>query len=46
LRYNIRKILGKCAGSGYVLGSGNSIVNYVPPENFIIMLEEGCNFKT
>jgi len=46
LRYNIRKILEKCAGSGYVLGSGNSIANYVPPENFLIMLEEGCNFKT
>jgi len=46
LRYYIRKILEKCAGSGYVLGSGNSIANYVPPENFLIMLEEGHNFKT
>jgi uroporphyrinogen decarboxylase len=45
LRYYIRKILEKCAGPGYVLGSGNSIANYVPPENFLIMLEEGYSFK-
>jgi len=45
LRNYIRKILEKCAGPGYILGSGNSIANYVPPENFLIMLEEGYNFK-
>ncbi|HOK55817.1 MAG TPA: uroporphyrinogen decarboxylase family protein [bacterium] len=45
LRKYIRKILEKCAGSGYILGSGNSIANYIPPENFIIMLEEGYSFK-
>ncbi|MCS7180236.1 MAG: hypothetical protein NZ891_02665 [bacterium] len=45
LREYIRKILEKCSGPGYILGSGNSITNYVPPKNFLIMLEEGYNFK-
>lgn len=45
LRKYIRGILEKCNGSGYILGSGNSIANYVPPENFLIMLKEGYNFK-
>jgi uroporphyrinogen decarboxylase len=28
-------------GGGYALGSGNSIANYIPAENYIAMLEEG-----
>ncbi|MCM8804432.1 MAG: hypothetical protein NC833_04170 [Candidatus Omnitrophica bacterium] len=45
LRKYIREILEKCSGSGYILGSGNSIANYVPPKNFLIMLQEGYSFK-
>jgi len=26
---------------GYALGSGNSIADYVPVENYLIMLDEG-----
>lgn len=45
LKRYIREILEKCSGPGYILGSGNSIANYIPPLNFLIMLEEGYNFK-
>lgn len=38
----IREILDKCMVDGkYALGSGNSIANYVPVRNYLIMLEEG-----
>jgi len=45
LRRYIRRILDECmAGGRYALGSGNSIANYIPVENYLIMLEEGLNF--
>ena len=28
-------------GGGYALGSGNTVANYVPLENYFAMLEEG-----
>ncbi len=46
LRQYIRDILDKCmCGGGYALGSGNSITNYVPIENYLIMLEEGAKWE-
>lgn len=46
LRKRIRKILEICMpGGGYCLGSGNSIADYVPVENYLIMLDEGRNFR-
>lgn len=43
-RYS-RKVLKECApGGGYALGSGNSVANYVPVENYFAMLREGWNF--
>jgi len=30
-----------CDGGGWALGSGNSIANYIPVENFLAMLDEG-----
>lgn len=45
LRCYIRRILDACADGGkYAFGSGNSIANYVPVENYLIMLEEGYNY--
>ncbi len=45
LRRYIRKILNECMLEGrYALGSGNSITNYVPVNNYLIMLEESLNF--
>jgi uroporphyrinogen decarboxylase len=28
----------------YALGSGNSVTNYVPVENYLIMLDEGVRY--
>jgi len=45
LRKYIREILDECMPGGrYALGSGNSIANYIPVKNYLIMLEEGLNF--
>lgn len=45
LRKYIRRILNECIPGGrYALGSGNSIANYIPVKNYLIMLEEGSNF--
>lgn len=41
LKKYVRDILDKCMPSGrYALGSGNSIANYVPLENYLAMIEE------
>ncbi|OGS27733.1 MAG: hypothetical protein A2297_00300 [Elusimicrobia bacterium RIFOXYB2_FULL_48_7] len=46
LRAYVRNILDVCSeGGGYALGSGNSIANYVPFNNYKIMLEEGLNYS-
>ncbi|MBC7287453.1 MAG: uroporphyrinogen-III decarboxylase-like protein [Armatimonadetes bacterium] len=46
LRNYVRQILEECApGGGYLLGSGNSVTNYVPVENFLAMLDEGLKFS-
>jgi uroporphyrinogen decarboxylase len=41
LRKYVREILDKCMPYRYALGSGNSIANYIPVENYLIMLDEG-----
>jgi len=44
-RKYVRQILERCApGGGYALGSGNTITNYTPIENYIAMLDEGEKF--
>lgn len=36
------KVLEECMpGGGYALGTGNSVANYIPVENFLAMLEVG-----
>ena len=46
LRKYIRNILNVCMEDGrYALGSGNSITNYIPIKNYLIMLEEGFNWR-
>jgi uroporphyrinogen decarboxylase len=46
LRQYVRDILDKCMpGGGYALGSGNSITNYIPIENYLIMLDEGAKWR-
>ncbi len=42
VRARTRQVLDTCMpGGGYALGSGNSIANYIPAQNYIAMLEEG-----
>lgn len=42
VRRRTREILDACAPTGhYVLGSGNSVANYVPLRNYLAMLDEG-----
>ena len=44
LREYVREILDKCMPYRYALGSGNSIANYIPVENYLIMLDEGLKY--
>ncbi len=42
IRQRVRRTLDVCLpGGGYCLGSGNSVANYIPVENYLIMLDEG-----
>lgn len=44
VRRRVREVLEACMpGGGYALGSGNSVANYVPVENYLALLEEGWN---
>mgnify|MGYP005857575691 CR=1 FL=1 len=46
LRKYIRRILENCMPGGrFALGSGNSVTNFIPVKNYLIMLEEGINYK-
>ena len=41
LRRYVRGVIDDCAAGGrFALGSGNSIPDYIPPENFLIMIDE------
>ena len=45
LRQRVRETLDVCQpGGGYCLGSGNSITNYIPLDNFLTMLDEGRRY--
>ena len=43
VRRRTREILDSCAasGTGYCLGTGNSVANYIPTANYLAMLDEG-----
>jgi len=46
IRRRVRETLEKCMpGGGYCLGTGNTVANYIPVENYLIMLDEGRNFS-
>jgi len=47
IRRRVRETLDVCMpGGGYCLGSGNSIANYVPVDNYLTMLDEGRLYGT
>jgi len=43
VRARTRQILEVCGvkGAGYCLGTGNSVANYIPVQNYLAMLDEG-----
>lgn len=46
IRERVRDTLMVCLqGGGYCLGTGNSVANYIPLENYLIMLDEGRKFS-
>lgn len=46
LREYVRTIIGECLPRGrFALGTGNSVANYIPTENYLIMVEEGLTWK-
>ncbi|MDP6115378.1 MAG: uroporphyrinogen decarboxylase family protein [Planctomycetota bacterium] len=45
VRQRVRKTLEQCMpGGGYCLGTGNSVANYIPVDNYLAMLDEGRKF--
>ena len=46
VRRRVRETLDVCqAGGGYCLGTGNSVANYIPVENYLTMLDEGRRYS-
>jgi uroporphyrinogen decarboxylase len=46
VRQRTEQILERCApAGGYACGSGNSVTNYVPPANFLAMVETVHRFN-
>lgn len=46
IRNRVRDTLEKCMpGGGYCLGTGNSVANYIPLDNYLTMLDEGRKFR-
>ncbi len=44
VRAHTRALIERCAlGGGWCLGTGNTVANYIPVENFLAMLDEGRN---
>lgn len=45
IRRRVRETLDLCVpGGGYCLGSGNSVVNYMPLDNYLTMMDEGRRY--
>jgi len=46
IRQRVRHTLSCCLpGGGFCLGTGNTVANYIPVENYLIMLDEGRRFR-
>jgi uroporphyrinogen decarboxylase len=42
IRDYVRNVIRNCApGGGYAFGTGNSVANYIPIQNYLTMLDEG-----
>jgi len=46
IRARVRDTLNTCLpGGGYVLGTGNSVANYIPLDNYLAMVDEGRKYS-
>ncbi len=46
VRTRVRETLDICQpGGGYCLGTGNSVANYIPVENYLAMVDEGRRYS-
>ena len=46
VRRRTRRTLDECQpGGGFCLGTGNSVANYVPFDNYLAMLDEGRRYQ-
>ena len=46
IRQRVRETLDVCMpGGGYCLGTGNSVANYIPLDNYLAMLDEGHLYR-
>jgi len=45
LRKYVRDTLEECMPGRYALGSGNTVANYIPPQNYLAMLDEGLKWR-
>ena len=47
IRRRVRETLEICMpGGGYCLGTGNSVANYIPLDNYLAMIDEGWKFAS
>jgi uroporphyrinogen decarboxylase len=47
IRRRVRETLAACLpGGGYCLGTGNSVTNYIPLDNYLAMIDEGRLYGT
>jgi uroporphyrinogen decarboxylase len=47
VRTYTRRVIDACApGGGWALGTGNSVTNYIPVQNYLAMLDEGRKYGT
>lgn len=45
IRQRVRDILDVCLpGGGYAMGSGNTVANYIPVDNYLVMLDESRKY--
>ncbi len=45
VRAYTRQVIASCApGGGFALGTGNTVANYIPVDNYLAMVDEGLRF--
>lgn len=45
IRRRVREVLDVCHPGRFALGSGNTVANYIPLDNYLVMLDEGRRYS-